>query len=107
MISLFIGLTGLSFFFMWYKYPENEAGKAIPRGQRRQQLGIGLVLFLLAVLDFFVAPLADMLPLLVRLSAGIFLFIFAGKASRQVATLIYYLCALLIMIRGLLEFIGL
>jgi len=107
MISLFIGLTGLSFFFMWYRYSEDEAGKAISAGQRRQQLGIGFILLLMGILDFFVVPLTAMLPLLVRLTAGIFLFVFAGRASRQVATLIYYLCALLIMIRGLLEFIGL
>ena len=107
MISLFIGLIGLSFLYLWYRFPQDESGNLIPIAQRKQQLGVGILFLLLGVLDFFVAPILEIIPLLVRLVSGIFLFVVAGKASRQVATLIYYLCALLILVRGLLEFIGL
>ena len=107
MTSLLLFLVGVSFFYLWYRFSDDESGKAISTAQRRQQLLAGSVFCLLGIIDFIVAPMAEMIPLLIRLFAGIFLFLMAGKASRQVATAIYYLTAVLILIRGLLEFIGL
>ena len=105
MISLFIAFTGLSFFFLCYRFPRDESGKPIPNQQRKQQLLAGLVLLILAIADFLVAPMGGIPTLSIRIFSAIWILIFAGKAARQVATAIYYLTAMLILLRGIMDYI--
>lgn len=106
MISLFIALVGFCFLYLSLAVKNDEKGEPISSQSLRLQLVLALVFLVLGAGDFLLAPLNQTLLFFYRLAVGFFLLWAAGRAGRQVAVSILYLTSILIMLRGLLEFMG-
>ncbi|NLN83790.1 MAG: hypothetical protein GX138_05425 [Firmicutes bacterium] len=105
MITIFLALAGAGFLYLYLKIKTDETGKALSQEKIKSQLYLAILFFLLALVDFLIAPMNRVMVLVYRLFSALLIFYTAGKASRQIVTTIYYLTAALLLVRIILEFL--